>query len=1003
MKKIMSLLLCVLLLLPTFSVVAQSDISVEINGEKMQFDVMPIEENGRVLVPMRAIFEELGAGIFWDDTTWTVTAEKGDKKIILHVGSPYARVNKDDVPLDVPAKIVDGRTLVPVRFVAETLGAFVDWDESTNTVKIISSDKNELKEKFEGKKILFIGNSFLHYGRTVDSVNKKYLTLEERKDKRGGFAQIFRANGIDVSVVNWTISSHKLNDMVGANECSVCKNGVIHEEYLTDKYYDYVFFSPSSAKAQNESFLEDVEYIEKTFRHENPNVEIVCIGNIGAYGYSSSKYVWENREELYKAVEEKGIKVLDWGKIVTEIISGDRKVPGSTETYTDSTFVVKDGYHPNLLTGYITTLLAYCYITGESATGQSYSYIFDSSLAPTFDLPGYVDYYYKNGDDDTNFPEVLKSESEMKAIQQMVDEYLGIQKPKHMLDGKKVLFIGNSYTYYGRTVEHNTKFNTLEKRINDRGSFYQLCKENGAEVSVTNWTYSGHTMSELFGGPCTYESCKWKGTSHEENLTDRYYDYVFVSPTSGLRDEETTFVSTFEYIMKFFREANPDVKFYCLGNLAAYGINSTNTYYPGLSASYETLEKMGVTVADWGKLVDDIINGKVKVPGAVVEYDKNTFVVKDGHHPNMLAGYITTLAAYCAITGEKAEGQTYEYYFNPSLAPTIDIPGYVDYYYVNGDEDSTFPEVFNSPSDMKGIQQLVDEYMGKKSNVLDGKKIIFIGNSHTYYGRTVPSVNKKYYTEEKRVNNKGAFYELCKAKGAEVSVTNWTFGNHGLRSLFGAPCNVEGDCNGVNHEDYLTDRVYDYVVVTPGVGKASAEKIAEDMDYIVKFFKDANPNVKFVLLGNASSHGINATDTPYEDITSYYKTLEEQGFIVADWGKLVKDIINGDVTVPDAKVEYNKNTFIVKDGYHPNLLSGYITTLFTYCAITGESAVDLPYDFYFDKSLAPTIDVAGFVDYYYVNGDADSTFPEVINSSDDMKGIQKLVDEYLKAKHYLNY
>ena len=110
-----------------------------------------------------------------------------------------------------------------------------------------------------------------------------------------------------------------------------------------------------------------------------------------------------------------------------------------------------------------------------------------------------------------------------------------------------------------------------------------------------------------------------------------------------------------------------------------------------------------------------ILNGSVTVPGAKQTYDKNSFIVKDGHHPNMLTGYITTLAAYCAITGESAVGQSYDYYFDASLAPTIDIPGYVDYYYVNGDADSNFPEIFASPDDMKGLQQLLDEYMAKKS------------------------------------------------------------------------------------------------------------------------------------------------------------------------------------------------------------------------------------------------------------------------------------------------
>ena len=164
-----------------------------------------------------------------------------------------------------------------------------------------------------------------------------------------------------------------------------------------------------------------------------------------------------------------------------------------------------------------------------------------------------------------------------------------------------------------------------------------------------------------------------------------------------------------------FRAENPDVKFVCLGNLAAYGINSTDKLYPGILASYKPLSEKGVIIANWGEIANDILTGKVTVPSATQTYDKNSFIVKDGHHPNMLAGYLTTLIAYCAITGESAVGQPYDYYFDKSLAPAIDIQGYVDYYYVNGDADSNFPEIFASPDDMNGLQQLVDEYLAKKS------------------------------------------------------------------------------------------------------------------------------------------------------------------------------------------------------------------------------------------------------------------------------------------------
>ena len=233
-------------------------------------------------------------------------------------------------------------------------------------------------------------------------------------------------------------------------------------------------------------------------------------------------------------------------------------------------------------------------------------------------------------------------------------------------------------------------------------------------------------------------------------------------------------------------------------------------------------------------------------------------------------------------------------------------------------------------------------------NVLDGKKIIFIGNSHTYHGNVVTQVYNSNPYQDKRSNNKGFFWILCQRQGCEVEVTNWTFSSHGLSSIFGNPCAVKGDCNGLNHEEYLTDPYFDYVVIQPGVGKSSEANVEADIRYIVEFFRKANPNVQFALLGNASVYGNNADGTIYPGITGHYKTLAEEGFIMADWGKLVNDLIREQVTPEGSSMPYFKNSFIVKDGFHPNLLSGYLASAMLYCAITGEKAADLPTDLFQD-------------------------------------------------------
>ena len=113
-----------------------SQITVIINGKPLALEQPPIIENGRTLVPLRAIFEALGAEVDWNPETQTVTAGKGGTTVMLTIGSNTLIKNGQQISLDVPARIVGGRTLVPVRAVAESFDAEVEWDASTRTVNI---------------------------------------------------------------------------------------------------------------------------------------------------------------------------------------------------------------------------------------------------------------------------------------------------------------------------------------------------------------------------------------------------------------------------------------------------------------------------------------------------------------------------------------------------------------------------------------------------------------------------------------------------------------------------------------------------------------------------------------------------------------------------------------------------------------------------------------------------------------------------------------------------
>lgn len=146
MRKIWTTLLAAILVVPMLlqnTAQAATPISVYINGSKLATDQAPVSVQGRVLLPLRAIFEALDATVDWNQWTQTVTATKNNTTVVLKLKSKTATINNETVSLDVPAQAIKGRTMVPVRFVSEALGEAVNWNSSAKTVTIVSSGSSE--------------------------------------------------------------------------------------------------------------------------------------------------------------------------------------------------------------------------------------------------------------------------------------------------------------------------------------------------------------------------------------------------------------------------------------------------------------------------------------------------------------------------------------------------------------------------------------------------------------------------------------------------------------------------------------------------------------------------------------------------------------------------------------------------------------------------------------------------------------------------------------------
>ncbi len=191
LKRIFSgLIVFVMMLgLMTFSASADGGIKVVLDGATLVFDVQPQLINDRTMVPMRKIFESMGAEVYWDGATSTVTASDGNTTVVMQINNNVIKVNDSSFTLDVPPVIVDDRTLVPVRAVAESFDADVQWIGETQTVEITSKQTYNYSWYYMDSAlqanvgvtnpdwISYNENGRIHFRNRIKFVAKDFITL----------------------------------------------------------------------------------------------------------------------------------------------------------------------------------------------------------------------------------------------------------------------------------------------------------------------------------------------------------------------------------------------------------------------------------------------------------------------------------------------------------------------------------------------------------------------------------------------------------------------------------------------------------------------------------------------------------------------------------------------------------------------------------------------------------------------------------------------------------
>ena len=270
------------------------------------------------------------------------------------------------------------------------------------------------------------------------------------------------------------------------------------------------------------------------------------------------------------------------------------------------------------------------------------------------------------------------------------------------LDGKKIMFAGNSLLYYGEVVINDGGSPTQSK-----GVFEKIAETFGDKVKVTNFTYGsagfvdGRDKASTDGIPSSYKDYGLYQLmlelhpNHYGNKDGREMDSFYDQDVVVFQQRGASIADSYEQVMKIAALFPEDTQFAVV--ITHYDTKNTSTS----TALKKTLAD-GWTVIPAGDLVTDLWNGRIK--DTEFKYTKNDFVItKDNVHPNYLTGYIKALMTYCALTGRSAEGVDYSF-VNRSTS-----------YYTSAAE-TQFEDVLASSTEMLRIQNLIDSYIVKAGN-----------------------------------------------------------------------------------------------------------------------------------------------------------------------------------------------------------------------------------------------------------------------------------------------
>ena len=176
-------------------VYAAQQIHVTVDDLRVSFpDQQPTIIDSRTLVPVRGVFEKLGFDVDWDDVTRTVIIERPDFTVLVPVGSRIFTTNGRQYTMDVPAQLINERTMLPIRAIVESVGYYVDWDDATNTVLITTNRNNNIVGTTDPVQPPMTSEPVIRVIRNNDGVLESPVYLE-----RYEFSKSYLTRGIKIN------------------------------------------------------------------------------------------------------------------------------------------------------------------------------------------------------------------------------------------------------------------------------------------------------------------------------------------------------------------------------------------------------------------------------------------------------------------------------------------------------------------------------------------------------------------------------------------------------------------------------------------------------------------------------------------------------------------------------------------------------------------------------------------------------------------------------------